>query len=242
MDAINAGRQAISYFPENRVAKAVASGHFGATSEACRLAEADIILICVPTPLSATRDPDMSYVVRAAETIVAHLRPGRFGGAGKHRLAGRHHLGRQADPERAGLRAGTDFFLGFSPEREDPGNHQYGTRDIPKIVGADRYLRPAGAILFLHRDRGGAGRASATAEAVKLVENSFRTVNIALVNEMKDALDAMGVDVWEVVRAAATKPFGYMPFIPVSASAATAFPSRRSICPGGPAMWGRKRR
>lgn len=213
---INAGKRVISYFPEDRIAMAVASGRFAATDDARRLADADIILICVPTPLSATRDPEMAYVVRAAETIARHLRPGQmvvlestvWPGATAHVV--------KPILERGGLRAGLDFFLGFSPEREDPGNHQFDTRDIPKIVGADdKHSRELLAQFYsCIVTEAVPVSSSATAEAVKLVENSFRTVNIALVNEMKDALDAMGVDVWEVVKAAATKPFGYMPFYP----------------------------
>ncbi len=216
VEDINAGKQVISYFPEDRIAKAIASGRFGATAESGRLAEADIILICVPTPLSATRDPDMTYVERAAETIAAHLRHGQMVVLESTVWPGATAQVVKPILERGGLRAGVDFFLGFSPEREDPGNHQYGTRDIPKIVGADdRHSRDLLAQFYsCIVTEAVPVSSSATAEAVKLVENSFRTVNIALVNEMKVALDAMGVDVWEVVRAAATKPFGYMPFYP----------------------------
>jgi len=213
---INAGKRVISYFPEDRIANAVASGKFGATDDAARLAEADVILICVPTPLSATRDPDLGYVIRAAETIARNLRPGQMVVLESTVWPGATAQVVKPILERFGLRAGVDFFLGFSPEREDPGNHQYGTRDIPKIVGADdKHSRDLLALFYsCIVTEAVPVTSSATAEAVKLVENSFRTVNIALVNEMKDALDAMGVDVWEVVRAAATKPFGYMPFYP----------------------------
>lgn len=213
---INAGKRVISYFPEDRIAGAVASGRFGATDDAARLAEADIILICVPTPLSASREPDMAYVIRAAETIATHLRPGQLIVLESTVWPGATATVVKPILERGGLRAGIDFFLGFSPEREDPGNHQFGTRDIPKIVGADdRHSRDLLEQFYACIvTRAVPVSSSATAEAVKLVENSFRTVNIALVNEMKDALDAMGVDVWEVVKAAATKPFGYMPFYP----------------------------
>ena len=213
---INAGRRVISYFPEDRIARAVDTGRFAATDDATRLAEADIILICVPTPLSVARDPDMTYVVRAAETVAAHLRPGQMVVLESTVWPGATARVVRPILERSGLRAGADFFLGFSPEREDPGNHRFGTRDIPKIVGADdKHSRELLAQFYsCIVTEAVPVSSSATAEAVKLVENSFRTVNIALVNEMKDALDAMGVDVWEVVRAAATKPFGYMPFYP----------------------------
>lgn len=214
--AINDGQRVISYFPEDRIAEAIASRRFSATDDAARLKGADIILICVPTPLSATREPDMTYVVRAAETIARHLRPGQMVVLESTVWPGATAQVVKPILERDGLRAGVDFFLGFSPEREDPGNHQFGTRDIPKIVGADdKHSRDLLAQFYsCIVTEAVPVSSSATAEAVKLVENSFRTVNIALVNEMKDALDAMGVDVWEVVKAAATKPFGYMPFYP----------------------------
>jgi UDP-N-acetyl-D-glucosamine dehydrogenase len=213
---INAGKRVISYFREDRIAKAVSGGKFGATSDPARLAEADIILICVPTPLSTSRDPDMGYVVRAAETIATVLRPGQMIVLESTVWPGATTNVVKPILERSGLRAGTDFFLGFSPEREDPGNEKFDTRDIPKIVGADdKHSRDLLAQFYACIvTRAVPVSSSATAEAVKLVENSFRTVNIALVNEMKVALDAMGVDVWEVVKAAATKPFGYMPFYP----------------------------
>lgn len=216
VDAINAGEQVISYFSENRISDAVKSGTFAATSDAARIAEMDVILICVPTPLTAQHDPDLTYVTRAAETISKHLRPGQlvvlestvWPGATTHVMC--------PILERSGLKAGVDFFLGFSPEREDPGNETHNTRNIPKVVGADDDASRDLLELFYSKivDRAVPVSSSAVAEAVKLAENSFRTVNIALVNEMKVAMDAMGVDVWEVINAAATKPFGYMPFYP----------------------------
>ncbi|MGB7268003.1 MAG: nucleotide sugar dehydrogenase [Albidovulum sp.] len=214
--AINAGERVISYFAEDRIATAIAGGKFIASADPVVLSQADVVLICVPTPLSAEREPDLTYVVRAAESVAAQLRPGQLivlestvwpgatGGVVKPIL------------EAGGLRAGTDFFLGFSPEREDPGNAKFDTKSIPKIVGADdahsRELLDGFYSNIVTRTV--PVSSLATAEAVKLAENSFRTVNIALVNEMKVAMEAMGVDVWEVVQAAATKPFGYMPFYP----------------------------
>lgn len=213
---INAGGQVISYFTEGRIRDAVATGRFSATSDVSTLTEADIILICVPTPLSAAREPDLSYVIRAAETIAAWLRPGQLVVLESTVWPGATTEVVKPILERGGLKAGIDFFLGFSPEREDPGNETHTTRSIPKIVGADeshsRDLLEAFYSLIV--SKAVPVSSSATAEAVKLVENSFRTVNIALVNELKVALDAMGIDVWEVVQAAATKPFGYMPFYP----------------------------
>jgi UDP-N-acetyl-D-glucosamine dehydrogenase len=213
---INAGKRVISYFAEDRIAKAVAGARFDATSDFARLADIDIVLICVPTPLSAKREPEMSYVVKAAETIAAHLRPGQLIVLESTVWPGATTTVIKPILERSGLRAGIDFFLAFSPEREDPGNESFSTKQIPKIVGADDpQSRDLVDQFYSHIvTKTVPVSSAATAEAVKLVENSFRTVNIALVNEFKVALDAMGVDVWEVVKAAATKPFGYMPFYP----------------------------
>ncbi len=214
--AINAGERVISYFPDGRIAAAIADGGFKATSDRKALAAADIVLICVPTPLSPSREPDLSYVVRAAETIAAELRPGQLIVLESTVWPGATATVVKPILERGGLRAGTDFFLGFSPEREDPGNAKFDTKSIPKIVGADDAQSRDLLDRFYSNvvTRTVPVSSLATAEAVKLAENSFRTVNIALVNEMKVAMEAMGVDVWEVVQAAATKPFGYMPFYP----------------------------
>lgn len=214
--AINAGEKVISYFDEDRISTAVGSGRFAATSDFSVLAECDIILICVPTPLSAAREPDLSHVVGAVGTIAGWLRPGQLVVLESTVWPGATATVVKPILEAGGLRAGEDFFLGFSPEREDPGNAQFTTRSIPKIVGADdARSRELLDQFYAHIVTQTVPVGSlATAEAVKLVENSFRTVNIALVNELKVALDVMGVDVWEVVRAAATKPFGYMPFYP----------------------------
>ncbi|MEZ5778813.1 MAG: nucleotide sugar dehydrogenase [Paracoccaceae bacterium] len=216
VDAINAGEKVISYFADDRVSNAVRSGRFSATGDASALAEADVVIICVPTPLSAAREPDLSYVIRAAETIAEWLRPGQLVVLESTVWPGATATVLKPILEARGLVAGEDFFLAFSPEREDPGNHKFDTKSIPKIVGADD-ARSRELVDLLYSQivtRTVPVSSLATAEAVKLAENSFRTVNIALVNEMKVALEAMGVDVWEVVRAAATKPFGYMPFYP----------------------------
>ncbi|MDI3337087.1 nucleotide sugar dehydrogenase [Defluviimonas aestuarii] len=216
VSAINAGERVISYFPETRVRDAVATGRFTATGDPAKLADADVILICVPTPLSPSREPDLSYVVRATETVAAQLRPGQLVVLESTVWPGATATVVKPILESRGLRAGDDFFLAFSPEREDPGNASFTTHTIPKIVGADDVRSRDLVDLFYSQivTRTVPVSSLATAEAVKLAENSFRTVNIALVNEMKVAMEAMGVDIWEVVQAAATKPFGYMPFYP----------------------------
>lgn len=214
--AINAGEQVISYFSEGRISNAVASGTFGATSDFSRLPDVDIILICVPTPLNDAGEPDMTYVKKAVAGIADWLRPGQMVVLESTVWPGATSTVVQPILEGSGLRAGTDFFMGFSPEREDPGNETHSTKTIPKIVGADDPHSRELMEQFYNRivSKAVPVSSTATAEAVKLAENSFRTVNIALVNEMKVAMEAMGVDVWEVVKAAATKPFGYMPFYP----------------------------
>ncbi|MCA0908482.1 nucleotide sugar dehydrogenase [Ruegeria marisrubri] len=213
---INQGGQVISYLAPDRIAQAVESGRFRATQDAAALAEADIILICVPTPLTDAQDPDMRFVAAAAQTIAQHLRPGQMVVLESSVWPGATTTLVQPILEAGGLRAGSDFFLAFSPEREDPGNDKFDTHSIPKVVGADDPLSRQLVEDFYRAIVTSAVPVSsaATAEAVKLVENSFRTVNIALVNELKTALEAMGVDVWEVIEAAATKPFGFMPFYP----------------------------
>lgn len=214
--AINSGDRVISYFPDDRIRNAIAAGKFGATADFATLADAEVVLICVPTPLSATHEPDLSYVERAARAISKWLRPGQLIVLESTVWPGATATVVKPILESGGLRAGDDFFLAFSPEREDPGNHKYDTRSIPKVVGADDARSRELVDLFYSQivTRTVPVSSLATAEAVKLAENSFRTVNIALVNEMKVAFEAMDVDVWEVVQAAATKPFGYMPFYP----------------------------
>ena len=213
---INQGDQVISYLASDRIAQAVDSGKFRATQDAAALAEADVILICVPTPLTDAQDPDMRFVAAAAQTIAQHLRPGQMVVLESSVWPGATTTLVQPILEAGGLRAGGDFFLAFSPEREDPGNDKFDTHSIPKVVGADDPLSLQLVEDFYRAIVTSAVPVSsaATAEAVKLVENSFRTVNIALVNELKTALEAMDVDVWEVIEAAATKPFGFMPFYP----------------------------
>lgn len=191
-------------------------GRFAATCDFARLAECDIIAICVPTPLTAHRDPDLSYVAKTAEAIAKTLRPGQLIVLESTTYPGTTDEVVKPILEKTGLKSGIDFFLGYSPEREDPGNRQFHTASIPKVVAGDGEAA-AGLMQAFY----GATvetivpvSTTATAEAVKLTENIFRAVNIALVNELKLVYDAMGIDVWEVIDAAKSKPFGYMPFYP----------------------------
>jgi UDP-N-acetyl-D-glucosamine dehydrogenase len=193
-----------------------ASGRFEATEHVARLAEADAILICVPTPLTRHREPDMTFVVATAEAIAPHLRPGQIVVLESSTYPGTSEEMLRPILERGGLKSGIDFFLAYSPEREDPGNPNYGAANIPKVVGGDGGDALAVALALYSAAVVGTVPVSdmRTAEAVKLTENIFRSVNIALVNELKLIFAAMDIDVWEVIEAAKTKPFGFMPFYP----------------------------
>ena len=187
-----------------------------ATTDFSKLAEADAILMCVPTPLTKYREPDLSYIEKTAETIAKTLRPGQI-----VILESTTYPGTMRDVvrpilEKTGLKSGEDFYLAYSPEREDPGNIDFETSTIPKVVGGDGpdALRLSQTLYEQFVAKVVPVSSAETAEAVKLTENIFRAVNIALVNELKVIYDALGIDIWEVVGAAATKPFGYMPFYP----------------------------
>ena len=216
VDDVNAGQSYIKHISPEVVANAVASGRFEATTDFDRLNEPDAILICVPTPLSRHRDPDLSFVVDTTRAITKRLRPGQLIVLESTTYPGTTDEVVRPILEETGLESGTDFFLAFSPEREDPGNPDFGTSTIPKVVGGDGpdALALANALYSQLVVRTVPVSSTATAEAVKLTENIFRAVNIALVNELKVVYEAMGVDVWEVIDAAKTKPFGFMPFYP----------------------------
>jgi len=216
---IEAVNQGTSYIPDvatEEVARLVADGQLRATTDFSCVAELDTINICVPTPLRKTKDPDMSYIVSAVEQIATHLHPGMLVILESTTYPGTTEELVQPMLEASGLKAGVDFFLAFSPERVDPGNPTFNTRNVPKVVGG---VGPASTELasMLY----GAAietivpvSSPQTAEMVKLLENTFRMVNIGLVNEIALMCDRLGLDVWEVVQAAATKPFGFMPFYP----------------------------
>lgn len=213
---LGSGRSYIKHIPGARVAAAVQSERFVGTTDFAALRCARAILICVPTPLTPHRVPDLGYVIATAESIAPHLRAGQLVVLESTTYPGTTVEVVKPLLERgSGLKAGTDFHLAFSPEREDPGNPT-ALRDIPKVVGG---LTPAcgdhaAALYGRIVNRVVPVSSCATAEATKLLENIFRAVNIALVNELKIIYAAMGIDIWEVIRAASTKPFGYMPFYP----------------------------
>lgn len=216
VSALEQGKSYIAHIGQQDVSRLRQSGKFGASADFSDLSRMDIILICVPTPLTPQREPDMTYVEGTARQVAEILRPGQL-----VVLESTTYPGTTAELvrpilERGDLRSGRDFFLAYSPEREDPGNPDFGTKRIPKVVGADGAAALELAVAFYEQIVPAVVAVSdtGTAEAVKLTENIFRAVNIALVNELKMIYDAMGIDVWEVIEAAKTKPFGYMPFYP----------------------------
>ena len=216
VENLNAGRSQIRHIPSDDVKEACATGRFSATAQFDRLGEADGLLIAVPTPLTKQREPDLSYVKATAETIAPRLRPGHLVVLESTTWPGTTREVIKPILERGGLRSGVDFYLGFSPEREDPGNENFVTATIPKVVGGEGEdaVAISNALYSACIQRTVPVSSTATAEAVKLTENIFRSVNIALVNELKVIYDAMGIDIWEVIEAAKTKPFGYMAFYP----------------------------
>jgi UDP-N-acetyl-D-glucosamine dehydrogenase len=213
---INQGISHIPDVPTETVARLAGEGRLGATSDMRRLAEVDTISICVPTPLSKTKDPDISYVVSAAERVAETLRPGQLVILESTTYPGTTREVILPILEQTGLRAGEDFFLAFSPERVDPGNAKYGITNTPKVVGGiDPVSTELTALLYRQAIETVVPLSSPeAAELVKLHENTFRAVNIALANETALMCDRLGIDVWEVIEAAATKPFGFMPFYP----------------------------
>jgi UDP-N-acetyl-D-glucosamine dehydrogenase len=213
---LNSGKSPLKHLGSDRIAAAIDAGRFEATSNFNRLNEADAILICVPTPLGSHREPNLSFVEATARAVAAALRVGQLVVLESTTWPGTTREVVKPILETSGLKSGTDFYLAFSPEREDPGNAQFDTGRIPKVVGGDgeeaRALACALYDSFVTRTV--PVSSPETAEAVKLTENIFRAVNIALVNELKIVFQAMGIDIFEVIDAAKTKPFGYMPFYP----------------------------
>src|SRR5688572_12980733 len=213
---LNAGKSHIKDVPGADVARLRKAGRFEATSEMSRLAECDVISICVPTPLSKTKDPEMSYVIAATESVAASLRPGQLIVLESTTYPGTTRELMIPLLEARGLEVGSDIFLCFSPERVDPGNEKWNTKNTPKVIGGvTPHCVDLGAALYgKFIDRMVPVSSPEAAELTKLLENTFRMINIGLANEMAQICDRLGVDVWEVIDAAATKPFGYMKFTP----------------------------
>ena len=217
VDSINAGKTYLKHFPSESIAEQVDANRLEATTDPSRLSEVEAILICVPTPLDDHREPDLSFVLDTARTIAPHLAKGVL-----VTLESTTYPGTTEDElrivleEGSGMKAGTDFHLAYSPEREDPGRDDASVKTIPKVVGGytEKCAELAEALYGQALDKIHRVSSCRAAEATKLLENIFRSVNIALVNELKVVYEAMGIDVHEVIDAAATKPFGFMAFRP----------------------------
>jgi UDP-N-acetyl-D-glucosamine dehydrogenase len=215
VDALNAGRSYIEHFSADMIAQARSKG-FEATTDFSRAQEADALIICVPTPLNAHREPDLSFVINTVESVVPHMRAGQIMCLESTTYPGTTDEELLPRIESRGLKVGVDVFLVFSPEREDPGNPLFETRTIPKVCGGttEACLQVGLSLYGCAIDRVVPVSSTRAAEMTKLLENIHRSVNIGLVNEMKIVADKMGIDIHEVIRAAATKPFGFVPYFP----------------------------
>jgi UDP-N-acetyl-D-glucosamine dehydrogenase len=213
---VNAGDSYVTDVPSEALKPLVEAGKLRATTDFGRIAELDTVNICVPTPLRKTKDPDMSYIVSACQQIAKYMHPGMLIILESTTYPGTTDELLLPMFEGGGLRAGREFFLCFSPERVDPGNPTYQTANIPKVVGGVTPECTRMGALFYEQALQKVVPVSSTqvAEMVKLLENTFRMINIGMVNELAIMCDRMGIDVWEVIDAAATKPFGFMPFYP----------------------------
>jgi len=216
VSGISAGSSHVQDVPEATLRSLVESGKLRATTDFSAIADLDTINICVPTPLRKTKDPDMSYIVSACEQVARYIHPGMLIILESTTYPGTTDELVRPTLEESGLKVGTDFFLCFSPERVDPGNPRFQTANIPKVVGGTTPECTKMGALFYSQALQAVVPVGSTqvAEMVKLLENTFRMINIGLVNELAVMCDRMGINVWEVIDAAATKPFGFMPFYP----------------------------
>ncbi|NOX19766.1 MAG: nucleotide sugar dehydrogenase [Nitrospirae bacterium] len=213
-NSLNSGRSYIKHIPSKFIKQI--KNRFQATTDFSKLSDMDCIIICVPTPLNRHREPDLTYVLSTTETIARYLKKGQLIVLESTTYPGTTDEDMRPILEKTGLKAGKDFFLAYSPEREDPNNPDFSTSTIPKVVGgySKKCLRVANALYSCVVEQTVPVSSTKVAEATKLLENIYRAVNIALVNEMKMLLDRMGVNVWEVIEAAKTKPFGFQAFYP----------------------------
>jgi len=223
IDQLGRGENYLKHLGAEMTRRLSASGRFSATTDFTRLAEPDVILVCVPTPVGPHLEPDLSYVIQTAEAIGCRLRPGQLVVLESTTYPGTTRedfipamLDAAEKAGRGSFEIGKNIFVAFSPEREDPGRKTHTTTSIPKLVGGvDSVSTELACALYAHGVTHVVPVSSAdVAEAAKILENVFRAVNIALVNELKMVFDVMGIDVWEVIKAASTKPFGFMPFYP----------------------------
>jgi UDP-N-acetyl-D-glucosamine dehydrogenase len=216
VEKIHAGESYIRHIDAQEIRQGVSSGKFRATSDFAAARDADCLIICVPTPLTPSREPDLSYITGTAKSLYPHLRTGQLVVLESTTYPGTTDECLLPILEQSGLRAGADFHLAFSPEREDPGNPNFKTSTIPKVVGGytNACLEVAMALYGSAIDRIVPVSSTRTAEITKLIENIYRSVNIAMVNELKMLCHRMGIDVFEAIDAAATKPFGFQAFYP----------------------------
>ena len=216
VDHVNAGRSYLDDVPETEVARLVSAGNLAATTSMREMGRLDCIQVCVPTPLTRTKDPDVSHIVSVLEAIRRTLRSGQLVVLGSTTYPGTTSELFRPMLEESGLQVGDDFALAFAPERIDPGNHRYLLRQIPKVVGGDTELctKLAERLYLAVFDEVVTVSCSRTAEMVKLLENTFRMINIGLANEIAVICERLGIDVWEGTDAAATKPYGFMKFEP----------------------------
>ena len=213
---INAGQSYIEHIAEAPIAQAVNAGYLEATADFSRVSEVDALIICVPTPLDKHFEPDLSYVINTVDAIVPHLKTGQIMSLESTTYPGTTEEELRPRIEARGLVVGKDIFLVYSPEREDPGNPDFAGLNIPKVVGGTTPACAEAGVALYSAVFGKVVpvRSTQVAEFAKLLENIYRAVNIGLVNELKVAADAMGIDIWEVIDAAATKPFGFKAFYP----------------------------
>jgi UDP-N-acetyl-D-glucosamine dehydrogenase len=213
---LSAGKSYIKHIPSSVISENIKNKRFRATTNFDELRKVDAVIICVPTPLDKMRDPDVRFIVNSGEAIAKRLKPGQLIILESTTYPGTTREVLQPILEKSGLKAGKDFYMAFSPEREDPGNPHYTTKTIPKVVGGmDRKCAQLAAKLYGQvLQRVVPVSSCEVAEAAKILENVYRCVNIAMVNELKILFDKMGIDVWEVINAAATKPFGFQAFYP----------------------------
>ena len=216
INSLDEGKSFLSHISDKDISKMNLKNGFTSTTDFSRLSEVDAIIICVPTPLSKFKKPDLEPVYQTGKTVSKYLKKGQIVVLESSTYPGTTNPELKNILERSGLSSGKDFYLAYSPEREDPGNKNFSTSIIPKIVGADD-LKTSKLVFELYKQvisKVVEVSSTQVAEAAKLTENIFRSVNIALVNELKVIYDEMGIDVWEVIEAASTKPFGFMPFYP----------------------------
>jgi UDP-N-acetyl-D-glucosamine dehydrogenase len=216
VDTLNSGKSIIKHIPHQQVKAMRDSGRFTATTDMSKIRGVDSVIVCVPTPLTANREPDMQYIIKSTETISKYLQKGQLISLESTTYPGTTREVMIPILEKSGLKAGRDFHAAFSPEREDPGNKHFTTKTIPKVIGGltKRCREMACSMYNAAIDKVVPVNSLEAAEATKIVENVYRCINIAMINELKMVFDRMGIDVWEVIEAAKTKPFGFQPFYP----------------------------